>query len=180
MAGTGSCNDLSVVEGAEAGAPCGQTGPSEVSVCNANLWCGSAGTPQTVCRELIAPGGTCQSDFEVCALGHFCARPTTPGTCQLVTVAAAGEACDFEALVLCDAFEGFFCVDGTCENLGSGDVGTRCGADTFNCDLGLFCDRTLDTCQNERAAGEACNSDRQCASGSCGGDSRCAAAYCGL
>jgi hypothetical protein len=179
VAGVDSCRDVSVVEGIEPGAACGQTGESELSVCRADLWCGSTGTGRTVCRELIPPDGACQSDFEVCADGYFCAAPT-PGSCQPVTVAGAGEACDYDGLAFCDVFGGFFCVGGRCEGDSSGDIGTPCGTDAYNCDIGLFCDGAGDTCQSERAAGEACLSNRQCASGSCGSDSRCEAAYCDL
>jgi len=176
-----ACRELTVVEGVAAGAPCGDTGANQLSVCRAELWCGDAAGGQRVCREVIQPGGACSNDFEVCAAGHFCDRDVPPGSCQPVTVVTrAGEACDNATLTFCDLYGGFFCVAGKCEPNGTGAVGTRCGTDSFNCNIGLFCDRTNDTCQNTRAAGEPCTNGLQCTSGTCGSDSRCAALYCDL
>jgi hypothetical protein len=178
--GIETCRDLTVVEGVALGARCGDTSATEVGVCRPELWCGDGGGGQRVCRELIAPGGPCQGDFDVCAAGYFCNGEGPPGACQPVTIAREGELCDIAALTACDLYGGLFCVAGRCERTGDGEVGTRCGTDTFNCDLGLHCDRTTDTCQPELAPGESCTSRLQCSSGTCGNDSRCAAVYCGL
>jgi hypothetical protein len=178
--GMRTCRVLTVVEGVALGAGCGDTSAPEVGVCRPELWCGDGGGGQQVCREVIAAGGTCQSDFEVCAPGHFCDRDVPPGSCQPVTVAREGESCDLATLAICDLYGGLWCAAGKCEANGNGEVGTRCGTDIFNCNLGLHCDRTSDTCQPELAAGSPCMSRFQCSSGTCGTDSRCAAAYCGF
>lgn len=184
---------VEVREGAPAaeGQPCGDIplgGNAESRVaCASGLLCRSdAGAETRTCRAPVAPGGACSSD-NACAAGTTCV-PSAPGgarTCQRVVVRhAAGETCDARGMTgACNPLERLACTDGRCALVSDGALGSAClgGGDfsEFYCNAGLYCDSATRRCATQKATGQACGSDRECASGECEGEPRvCLARAC--
>jgi hypothetical protein len=115
----------------------------------------------------LANGAPCNTDAQ-CA-GGWCGRPGgSCGTCE--PALAVGQSCRGMS---------YPCVGGaTCDNNGTGncvaitygDVGAACGTGGAQCQTGLHCDAAGHTCAGPGAAGAACLTSYECASGLfCGG-----------
>jgi hypothetical protein len=175
---SGTCKKVTVVTERAVGDPCGTTAVATEAACSGKLWCTRG---DSRCAEPIAPDEPCIDDHDVCERGYFCTGAEGAKTCQLITIAAEeGASCGPQMLALCDLTRGLECIDGKCQSIGDGGVGTHCGVDSLNCNVGLYCDRDLDSCQPRLKASAPCTVDRQCESGSCDATKLCAADYCGI
>jgi len=181
----GTCTEIPILASAALGARCTLTSTGMPLVpCEPGLWCDHDFPADSgVCRAPIAIGQPCAAR-DVCAGDAFCQE--SRGLCQLARVGhEAGDACDPDAHLWCDALENLTCVDGRCQVIGDGSLGSSCDPGelyTGVCDEGLHCrphlDRPFGTCAVPGEEGAACSAGSDCVSGSCDLDGTCAAGYC--
>jgi len=164
---------------ADEDAPCGEDITADrvtVTACADGLACSEGGEPgEMSCQRPIEDGGACSSDMSACELGSVCLPDGGERTCQKLTVAQAGEACNETDLaagsfVPCDVAKGLGCIAGRCEAAGDGSVGARCfGGQGLagQCDVGNYCERASNTCQALLADGADCAQPDACQSGYC-------------
>lgn len=119
------------------------------------------GDGEGVCVRSARIGEACRSRSPGCGDDAEC----IDGVCQRTVVQTrVGAPCDAGTIGprLCSPVRYLVCVDGTCQRLGDGSLGSRC---VKFCQRGLICER--ETCRPQHAAGEPCRFGDECASGSC-------------
>ena len=167
---------------ASLGATCGTAATdtaSTVTPCAAGLYCDyDFDLDKSICKQYAAEGAAC-GDGERCASGLACTPSASGRSCTKVAIVnAVGAVCNetdpTKAYAGCNVFARLRCVEGQCQPLGDGSVGSGC-APNFDlegiCDYGNFCDSDTATCMAEKADGSPCQSSSECASHICGGSS---------
>jgi len=176
------CLPLELVKGAAAGAECGDVTLADkvqsVS-CGAGLTCAyDEAQNKQVCVATVGEGASCLDEDQHCGAGLGCVpnADLTAATCQALTIANEGAACNegtdpAAPIVACNLFKQLACEEGKCKKWGDGSEGTFCGKRGFtgSCKTGLFCDEQDGACHAQKQTGAACESSDECASGSCGG-----------
>lgn len=194
MSAKGACHTQAFTPKATQGKPCTRrlSPAAEAILCEDDLWCDTApgGDPNMdvmgVCAPPIGDGMPCRDSDDVCLTG-VCNTDTLK--CEPVKVVTAeGEACNKEALVVCDPLRGLVCgKDLKCHGSGDGSTGSACFSSDYQlgCEPGLYCDRTgvatsdvPGICRPLVAAGKACTTDSACESGLCSADKTCATRGC--
>jgi hypothetical protein len=172
------------------GEPCGEFRTSDTLLsrtpCQAGLYCreGSCITTRAL-GESCSPGSPCAEGLSCLLTGNGEARACG----RLVRRNRAGEPCGPEtnSFGFCSEEFNLECVAGACRPAGDGTAGSRCLDNQFsqlaingNCNAGLYCDRTSQTCLPRRAAeGDPCQQSGECLSLSCVCQAPCANLYCG-
>ena len=80
----------------------------------------------------------------------FCGLPPVPSD---INIAVPGEPCEFDRNCLDSLCNNLFCVGST--------VNSQCTAHT-QCDVGLYCRFSDNTCQTQKLSGAACATDEEC------------------
>ena len=131
----------------------------------------------------MATGQACEGS--ILESSERCANPNdlcVDGACTTVNLASAGQPCGDTANgpVLCG--DGGLCINDVCvtEAVANGQVcrvpdGEDETSRTALCSLGSRCDDETSNCVAQGGAGEACDSDNDCADGNYCGDEVCAA-----
>lgn len=169
---------LTVVTGAAEGARCDFSGTQWVH-CADGLWCDSTSTPDApTCRKPIPEGSPCPNPAAHCTTG-VCVGPSGQEICtRLTLVTQEGGSCGDppQSAAICDPAAGLFCTPSGCVH-SDGSNGAPCFKDQlasvyFECQPGLRCDFSTETCVPLLALGARCTGSWQCASRYC--DSVCA------
>lgn len=186
------CVDVQTGPSADEGQPCGMHERSNTLVvrtrCRDGFACidRSGSFPRAVttegtgiCERLPRVGEACQALMPGCGDDAQCIG----GVCTRTSVQPrVGDPCDPDGVGprYCSPVRYLTCVNGTCQRLGDGSLGSRC---TRFCQRGLTC--VDDVCRPLGAPGETCRFGDQCASGSCddpnpfeGPPGRCRPRYC--
>jgi len=123
----------------------------------------------STCQAPVPEGAPCYQG-QLCEGGGACwltAPDATTRACgKFAVLTTEGAACDTRALAvssrMCDATEGFACVNGACQRALNGTLNAPCLAGDFTeelgCAPGLYCDTspTSPTCQPLKPAGVSC------------------------
>jgi hypothetical protein len=129
-----------------------------VPACGSDMTC----TPQLLCEDVVASGGTCDGLNQVCAPNYQCviAAGATTGTCQEAAT-ASGDACDPNKQTApgCDGRKGLYCdsSSGHCAAITYVEAGSSCAGAGIACTSGASCFSTV--CVALAIEGEACDID---------------------
>ena len=185
----GTCVAYHVRTGAALGESCGHLPGGEFAACACGLWCDAFWGEAGSCQEPIPVGTPCSDIDHPCAGIAYCTGPEGAETCQNLQVAREeGAPCDDDTglpVRICDPTENFACVNGACQYLGDGSLGSGCeGGDLGEliCEPGLYCDEMQDpsVCAPLRQPGDPCDNSSGCEFGCDYDTDTCATRYCGL